>query len=123
MRDWYTAIQKTGKTETIIADKDGYVITYSANRGHIDYLETLASELGIVLKQYKIPGAVSARVPSKPKTTNFFIKPPNLQIDKFINNFLQKSLSCKYGNTSQGELYHFTEINTILISPQVLIWE
>lgn len=44
---------KTGKTETIIADKDGYVITYSANRGHIDYLETLASELGIVLKQYK----------------------------------------------------------------------
>ena len=57
------------------------------------------------------------------KTTNFFIKPPNLQIDKFINNFLQKSLSCKYGNTSQGELYHFTEINTILIFPQVLIWE
>lgn len=44
---------KTGETETIIADKDGYVITYSANRGHIDYLETLASELGIVLKQYK----------------------------------------------------------------------
>lgn len=40
---------KTGETETIIADKDGYVITYSANRGHIDYLETLASELGIVL--------------------------------------------------------------------------
>ena len=44
---------KTGETETIIADKDGYVVTYSANRGHIDYLETLASELGIVLKQYK----------------------------------------------------------------------
>lgn len=44
---------KTGEIETIIADKDGYVITYSANRGHIDYLETLASELGIVLKQYK----------------------------------------------------------------------
>lgn len=40
---------KTGETETIIADKDGYVITYSANRGHIDYLETLASELGIML--------------------------------------------------------------------------
>ena len=44
---------KTGETETIIADKDGYVVTYSANRGHIDYIETLASELGIVLKQYK----------------------------------------------------------------------
>lgn len=40
---------KTGETETVIADKDGYVITYSANRGHIDYLETLATELGIVL--------------------------------------------------------------------------
>ena len=42
---------KTGETETIIADKDGYVVTYSANRCHIDYLETLATLLGIVLKQ------------------------------------------------------------------------
>ena len=42
---------KIGKTETITADKDGYVVTYSANRGHIDYLETLAAQLGIVLKQ------------------------------------------------------------------------
>lgn len=49
---WYDKSTKT-RGETIIADKDGYVITYSANRGHIDYLETLASELGIVLKQYK----------------------------------------------------------------------
>ncbi len=40
---------KTEETETIIADKDGYVITYSVNRGHIDYLETLAAQLGIVL--------------------------------------------------------------------------
>ena len=40
---------KTGETETITADKDGYVIAYSANRGHIDYLEALATELGIVL--------------------------------------------------------------------------
>lgn len=41
---------KTGKTETIIADKDGYVVTYCANRCHIDYLETLATQLGIALK-------------------------------------------------------------------------
>lgn len=40
---------KTGETETVTADKDGYVITYSANRGHIDYLEALAAELGIIL--------------------------------------------------------------------------
>ena len=39
---------KTG--ETIIADKDGYVVTYCANRCHIDYLETLATQLGIALK-------------------------------------------------------------------------
>lgn len=41
---------KIGKTETIIADKDGYVVTYCANRCHIDYLETLATQLGIALK-------------------------------------------------------------------------
>lgn len=41
---------KTGKTETIIADKGGYVVTYCANRCHIDYLETLATQLGIALK-------------------------------------------------------------------------
>lgn len=40
---------KTGEAEMIIAEKDGYVITHSANRGHTDYLETLATELGIVL--------------------------------------------------------------------------
>ena len=45
---------KTGKTETIIADKDGYIITYSANRGHIDYLETLAAQLGIILDDLEI---------------------------------------------------------------------
>lgn len=40
---------KTNKTETVTADKDGYIITYSANRKHLDYLETLAHQLGIVL--------------------------------------------------------------------------
>lgn len=45
---------KTGKTETIIADKDGYIIAYSANRGHIDYLETLAAQLGIILDDLEI---------------------------------------------------------------------
>ncbi len=44
---------KTGKTETIIADKDGYVVTNCANRCHIDYLETLATQLGIVLTNIK----------------------------------------------------------------------
>lgn len=44
---------KTGETETITAEKGGYVVIYSANRSHIDYLETLATQLGIVLKQYK----------------------------------------------------------------------
>lgn len=40
---------KTDETETIIADKDGYYIVYNANRSHLDYLVTLAEELGIVL--------------------------------------------------------------------------
>lgn len=44
---------KTEKTETIIADKDGYVVTNCANRCHIDYLETLATQLGIVLTNIK----------------------------------------------------------------------
>jgi len=44
---------KTGEMETIIADKAGYVTAYSANRGHVDYLEALASQLGIVLKAEK----------------------------------------------------------------------
>ena len=42
---------KTGKEETVIADKDGYFVIYSAKRYHVDYLETLAAQLGIVLKQ------------------------------------------------------------------------
>lgn len=42
---------KTEKIEITIADKDGYVVTHNANRGHVDYLETLATQLGIVLKQ------------------------------------------------------------------------
>lgn len=41
---------KTGKSEEITANRDGYVITYTANRNHIDYLENLAEQLGIVLK-------------------------------------------------------------------------
>lgn len=40
---------KTGETETIAAKRNGNIITYSANRCHIDYLEALASELGITL--------------------------------------------------------------------------
>lgn len=42
---------KTGETETITADKDGYFVTYSANRSHLNYLEALAAQLGIVLEQ------------------------------------------------------------------------
>lgn len=40
---------KTGETETIVAKKDGNIITYGALRCHINYLEALASELGITL--------------------------------------------------------------------------
>lgn len=40
---------KTNETEMIIADKNGYIIIYNANRGHLDYLEVLAEQLGIVL--------------------------------------------------------------------------
>lgn len=40
---------KTGQTETVIADRDGYVITHSANRGYIDHLEALAAQLQIEL--------------------------------------------------------------------------
>jgi len=40
---------KTDKTETITAEKDGYVTLYRANRGHLEYLEKLAKELNITL--------------------------------------------------------------------------
>lgn len=40
---------KTGETQTVVADRDGYVTTYCADRGHVDYLENLAAQLGIVL--------------------------------------------------------------------------
>lgn len=40
---------KTGETETITATKTGYVTTYGASRGHLDYLEELADTLGIQL--------------------------------------------------------------------------
>ena len=40
---------RTGKTDTIRADRDGYVITYNANRAHLTYIEKLAKELGILL--------------------------------------------------------------------------
>ena len=42
---------KTGDVETITASKNGYVTTYNANRGHIDYLEALAKELGVEIIQ------------------------------------------------------------------------
>lgn len=41
--------EKTGKTETIIADKNGEVTLYSANYKRIEYLEKLADELGITI--------------------------------------------------------------------------
>ena len=40
---------KTGENETVTANKTGDVTVYGANRGHIDYLEGLAQELGIEL--------------------------------------------------------------------------
>lgn len=40
---------RTGKTETITAEKPGKVTLFSANRGHVDVLEKLAGELGISL--------------------------------------------------------------------------
>lgn len=40
---------KTAENETVTATKTGYVTLYGANRGHIDYLEGLAQELGIEL--------------------------------------------------------------------------
>lgn len=39
----------TNETETITATKNGYVTTYSANKGHLIYLEELAQELGITI--------------------------------------------------------------------------
>lgn len=38
---------KTGENETITATKTGYVTLYSASRRHLEYLENLATELGI----------------------------------------------------------------------------
>lgn len=40
---------KTGENETVTATKTGYVTLYGASRGHLDYLEALAKELGISL--------------------------------------------------------------------------
>lgn len=40
---------KTNETETIIATKSGYVTTYCADKSHLDYLEELAQELGIII--------------------------------------------------------------------------
>ncbi len=40
---------KTNKTETVTATKNGYVTTYSADKGHLAYLEELAKNLKILL--------------------------------------------------------------------------
>ncbi len=40
---------RTGETETVVATESGYVTVYYANRGHLEYLEKLAKELGIEL--------------------------------------------------------------------------
>lgn len=41
---------KTDKTETVTADKSRYVTIFNAGRGHLDHLEKLAEQLGIVLQ-------------------------------------------------------------------------
>lgn len=38
---------RTNETETITAPKNGYVTLYNASRGHLDYLDELANQLGI----------------------------------------------------------------------------
>ena len=38
---------KTDETETITAAQSGYVTLYNASRGHLDYLDELANQLGI----------------------------------------------------------------------------
>lgn len=38
---------KTNQVETVVADKDGYYISFSAHTRHLNYLEKLAEELGI----------------------------------------------------------------------------
>ncbi len=43
--------QKTQKNETVTATHDGYYTIFGANRGHVDYLEELAKELGIDLNE------------------------------------------------------------------------
>lgn len=40
---------RTNETETITAPKSGYVTLYNANRGHLDYLDELANQLGITI--------------------------------------------------------------------------
>lgn len=40
---------RTDEMETITATQSGYVTVYSANRGHLEYLEKLADELGIAI--------------------------------------------------------------------------
>ena len=40
---------KTKKSETVIATHDGYYTIFGADRGHLNYLENLAKELGIVI--------------------------------------------------------------------------
>ena len=40
---------RTNEIETIKATRNGYVTIYDANKGHLEYLEKLAEELGIVI--------------------------------------------------------------------------
>ena len=46
---------RTCRTETITADREGYVTLYSASRAHLDILEKLAGELGIPLNIPDMP--------------------------------------------------------------------
>lgn len=41
---------KTGKTETVLAEKSGYVTLFDANHAHLDYLKKLAQTLNIPLE-------------------------------------------------------------------------
>ena len=42
--------EKTGKTETVFAEENGYVTLYDANCAHLDYLKKLAQTLNIPLE-------------------------------------------------------------------------
>lgn len=42
---------RSGQTETVVAEKNGYVSLYSANKGHLQYLGELAQKLGIELQE------------------------------------------------------------------------